>query len=560
VSSGRARARVWLAAGAVLFAAASWSVVPPATATAPRAAAATDVAIGYHVHTTRSDGTGSRDEVARAAARAGVRVVVLTDHGDATRAADPPAYIDGVLVLDAVEISTWGGHYVALGAAPAPYPLGGEPRAAVEDVGRLGGVGLVAHPGSSRPGLRWRDWDAPFDGLEWLNADSEWRDQPGRLWRTALAYPWRPVEALASLVDRPAFELEQWDRLIARRPVVGLAALDAHARLGVSGVGEPYEGWVALDLPSYTAMFGSLATYVRLATPLSGGAAADAAAVVDALRAGRSFSAVTGIAPIGQLTFEAESGGRRATMGEQLVPQGPVHVRFAADVPTGTQTRLVCDGTVVAEGPGGRLDWTSDGVPGACRAEVQLARDGRVQPWLVTNPIYARAVLDTVPPLEATTATVVGAVPGGERAAAWTIEAAPDATATVADDPAGGVRFEWRLGGAAQTFAAMRLEAPADLRQFDSLLVRAAADRPMRVSLQVRVPGGDGQRWGRSLYLDGTAGEYRVPFMTMLPLGLVDDARPPLGELTAVLLVVDTVHAPPGSAGRITLAPLRLAR
>ena len=118
------------------------------------------------------------------------------------------------------------------------------------------------------------------------------------------------------------------------------------------GVGEPYEGWVALDLPSYTAMFGSLATYVRLATPLSGGAAADAAAVVDALRAGRSFSAVTGIAPIGQLTFEAESGGRRATMGEQLVPQGPVHVRFAADVPTGAQTQLVCDGDGRRRGAG----------------------------------------------------------------------------------------------------------------------------------------------------------------------------------------------------------------
>ena len=68
----------------------------------------------------------------------------------------------------------------------------------------------------------------------------------------------------------------------------------------------------------------------------------------------------------------------------------------------------------------------------------------------------------------------------------------------------------------------------------------------MRVSLQVRVPGGDGQRWGRSLYLDGTTREYRVPFLTMLPLGLVDDARPPLGDLTAVLLVVDTVHARAG--------------
>ena len=82
-----------------------------------------------------------------------------------------------MLVIDAVEISTTGGHYVALGLPRAPYRLAGEPRDVVEDVARLGGFGIVAHPDSPKDDLRWRDWTLPFDGIEWLNADSEWRNE-----------------------------------------------------------------------------------------------------------------------------------------------------------------------------------------------------------------------------------------------------------------------------------------------------------------------------------------------------------------------------------------------
>ena len=53
---------------------------------------ATSVAGAYHVHTTRSDGSGTLDEIAAAAARAGLHFVILTDHGDGTRPPDPPVY------------------------------------------------------------------------------------------------------------------------------------------------------------------------------------------------------------------------------------------------------------------------------------------------------------------------------------------------------------------------------------------------------------------------------------------------------------------------------------
>ena len=40
-----------------------------------------------------------------AAARAGLKFVVFTDHGDATRPPNPPTYRSGVLCLDGVEVS-----------------------------------------------------------------------------------------------------------------------------------------------------------------------------------------------------------------------------------------------------------------------------------------------------------------------------------------------------------------------------------------------------------------------------------------------------------------------
>ena len=77
----------------------------------------------FHIHTVRSDGTGTVDQVAAAAAAAGLKFIVLTDHGDGSREADKPQYRNGVLCIDAVEISTNGGHVVALDLPRSSYCL-----------------------------------------------------------------------------------------------------------------------------------------------------------------------------------------------------------------------------------------------------------------------------------------------------------------------------------------------------------------------------------------------------------------------------------------------------
>ena len=157
----------------------SYMTMPPAARTLPASPGLRAPVRGaIHVHTRRSDGSGTVDDVARAAARAGLNFVILTDHGDGTREPEQPVYRQGVLCIDAVEISTTGGHVIALAVPRTSYSLGGETRDVLEDIARLGGMSIAAHPSSSRPQLQWTDWNLKPDGLEWVNADSEWRDEP----------------------------------------------------------------------------------------------------------------------------------------------------------------------------------------------------------------------------------------------------------------------------------------------------------------------------------------------------------------------------------------------
>ena len=119
----------------------------------------------FHVHTNRSDGGSSPNDIARAASEAGLRFLVFTDHGDGTRVPDPPQYRSGVLTFDGVEISTNGGLYIAVGLPSTPYPLGGEAYSVIEDVRHFGGFGVIAHPCSPRESLAWIDNSRPVDAM-----------------------------------------------------------------------------------------------------------------------------------------------------------------------------------------------------------------------------------------------------------------------------------------------------------------------------------------------------------------------------------------------------------
>ena len=363
-------------------------MLPPAPSRVTLSAAPDPLVVkgAVHIHTVRSDGGGTVDDVAVAAAAAGLAFVVVTDHGDGRRI-EPPSYRSGVLVLDGAEISTAGGHVLAIGIRRAEYPLGGEASDAIEDIHRLGGLAIVAHPTSPKRELAWSAWDAPYDGLEWLNADSEWRDESaGALFRLGLGYWLRPAAAVARTFDRPTTALQRADAEGARRGIVLVAGQDAHARIG-KGTEDAGSGR-SVPLPSYRAVFESFALRAILDSRLTGDAGDDAAIVLRALRHGRVFTALDGLAQPSRLAFTIRSGGASAALGDRIIPGGPLQVEVAADAPAGARIAVIGNGREVAEGVAPHLTSELPAVPGPYRVEVRLADapGNPPVPWIVSEP------------------------------------------------------------------------------------------------------------------------------------------------------------------------------
>ena len=541
--------------------------LPPAPRGVSGAAAGPRHARGViHVHTDRSDGTGSLQDVAEAAARAGLDFVILTDHGDGTRPPLPPQYYGSVLLIDAVEVSTDGGHVVALDLPEASYPLAGEPRDVLEDIARAGAFAIAAHPGSPKDELRWADWEAPVDGLEWLNADSEWRDEPWpSLARALLTYPARGASSLALLLDRPDPVLQRWDALTQRGRVVGVAASDAHARIGLTSGGEPYDNRASVPVPSYEQMFRAL-TIALPGVALQRDAAADARQILDAIRGGHVYSVIDAVAGPGALTFTGMSGGASASMGDRL-PAGDVVFTVAARAPDDARIELRRNGQVIAAQQGRTLEHRA-AEPGVYRVEVLLpgAPGTPPVPWILSNPIYVGGA--DAPPIgdAPQPAARFEAVFDDGPAEDWAIEASAASTGAldVIGSVGGGTQLSLRyaLGGAESDGPYVALVAPAgpEIAEFDRLVFTARARQPMRVSVQLRAGEGDGQRWQRSVYLDATPRTITVRFDDMHPVAPAAADRPALADVRNVLWVVDTVNTALGGSGEVLLDAIRYGR
>jgi hypothetical protein len=525
----------------------------------------------YHIHSERSDGTGTIDDIADAARRAGLQFVILTDHGDGTRAPDPPSYRAGVLCIDAVEVSTADGHLAALGVPATPFRLAGRAADVIEDVQRFGGFAIAAHPGSPKPALRWRAWDAPFDGLEWLNADSEWRDEFwGSLGRVLLTYPVRPAETLATLLDRPDEVLAQWDRALRTRHVVAIAGADAHARLGVRSATEPYEDRIIARLPSYEASFRAFSNHVVLNRAFTGDAARDAAALVDAIRWGRVFTSIDALARLGGFELKATAQGRTARPGEYIDSPAGVVLEAAIAAPPGTTLVLLRDGTPMYDVTGDTLATAVGADPAVYRIEAYLPAAMAVPsiPWLVTNPIYVNVTAahkprPSSPAIDEDSRTHVAT----ERWQAEASEGSKSSLANGALDDGTPVLF-WSLqvagGPAASQYAAISFPMEKQLAAHRRLQLRAHADRPMRIWAQLRAPGErGGRRWARSFYVGPDLASIDLPFDEFRPVGWSSDDTPeplPLREIDSLLLVADTLNTLPGTAATIAISDLWLAK
>lgn len=320
-----------------------------------------DLACVIHVHSTWSDGTGTVPQIMRAAARAGVDVVLLTDHDTlAARDRGQEGWYGDVLLLVGEEVTPDENHYLAFGVERVIRKSGRTPAEVCRAVAEEGGFGFAAHPFSAgsklfrRRGMPFRDLDC-VEGLElWSfvndagEAIERWRDVP------------RFVLAPNRFIDHPpARNLRAWDELCRRRDVVAIGGLDAHQ------VGIRVGRWVPLRLMSYKRSFRTLRTHVLVDGEPS------RESVFSALRAGRCYIAMDSLAPARGFSFEHDGGSLRVS------------------VPRDARVRLLRDGEQVAETTGRALEHRIAG-PGAYRVEAYLHAYGRERTWIVSNPLYFR--------------------------------------------------------------------------------------------------------------------------------------------------------------------------
>ena len=558
---------------AVLFAVAMFSVLPPKAArTEPVAAFEGRVTVrgAYHIHSVRSDGSGTADEIASAARRAGLEFIILTDHGDGTRPPLPPEYRDGVLTIDAVELNTNEGHIVALGLPVTPYPLAGAASVVIEDIHRLGGMGIAAHPGSPRGSLSWQAWDADFDGLEWLNADSEWRDEQWwPLARSILTLGLRPTESLAALLDRPDAVLARWDAVTRTRRSVALAGADAHAQLGIRPRSDTETSGSHVPWPGYELSFRSFSNHVVLDGPLTGNAETDASGLLNAIRQGRTYAVIDGFASPGGLRFAATSGANVARMGDDLVVEGPVTLTASMTGPPGANLVLFRDGQSVGT-YSCAIEEQVAGDPGVYRLEAYLATEtGHAStPWLVSNPIYVGFMREAPITIDASDEIPISRIPARIMEAAPELGAGDSSTVAVTRVRMGAMAGEppivWTFGlaeGPARgQFAAISVPITGGLTAFDRLRFTVTSDTPARIWVQLRASSGSDARWGRTFYVDEASRMVDLRFSDFRPLGAITTGPPPLDQIDALLFVVDTLNTLPGGTGTLTLADVAFVR
>ena len=342
-----------------------------------------------HCHSVLSDGMGTVPHILRAAARAGLDYLILTDH-DTLAAREPgdaspgQGYQGGLLFLVGSEVSPPVNHYLALGAAVSPpntEPL----QKVIDEVRDTGGLGFVAHPHDRGNRLLkvadypWKDRDVQgYTGLEVWNFFSQLLGAAVGVWGVlgAIFAPYR-------LVSRPQPEtLALWDQLGRERAVPALGGVDAH---GIT----PGLLRLPLVVTNYRLMLKTVWTHALLDRPVSGDWREDGRALLEAVGRGRSYLSSPGGPASRGFRLWAEGPEGALQMGDEgRISGGPY--QLCLTLPARADVRLVWNGNTAAQRSGVRSWNFTVKEPGVYRVEVYRRSLAGTRLWILSNAVYLR--------------------------------------------------------------------------------------------------------------------------------------------------------------------------
>jgi hypothetical protein len=279
------------------------------------------------------------------------------------------------------------------------------------------------------------------------------------------------------------------------------------------------------------------------------------------------YSTIDGLATGGELRFSASSGEGSAELGQRLPLDGPVTLRADTAAPPDARITLFRDGKPLRTVEAPALEEVVPPEPAVYRVEVSLPRAPGMPPvpWMVGNPIYVGKRPPDAPALDGQASRQQRSPFTVAELAGARIErsmASEGATSTSRAAGAVELLFRYALGGKTSDhpYVAAVLPLASPLESGSRIHFTGRADRPMRLSVQVRRPGaGDGDRWRRSIYLDETVRDLTVALTDMRPVtGLALEKGIP--QVDSLLFVVDDENTRLGNGGRVWIRDLELVR
>lgn len=307
-----------------------------------------------HVHTVHSDGSQTQGDVVTYAKAAGLDFIGTSEHNttSATQTWGRFAPAD-FLVIPGAEVTTRAGHWLASGVPAGTwidwrYTDDAKLAARTEQVRRLGGIAIAAHPNIPAPSIRW-DFDSSFAQMDAIE-----------VWNG----PWTGINGVANNQA-----VTRWHDLLTAgifKPAVGNSDTHRHGQA-----------------------IGLAQTVVR-AEQLS------VEAIIEGYRLGHSWlTASSGV----DLQFTATNADVSGECGDRVPSESgqEVDVRLVVSgVPDCTATLIGPGATTfgTATAVDGKITWDVK-VPGGTafvRAEVRKGTAANSQMVAMTNPIFLTAL------------------------------------------------------------------------------------------------------------------------------------------------------------------------
>lgn len=353
-----------------------------------------------HMHSRYSDGSGTVEEIIKAANEVNLDFIILTDH-NTMKARDEgyEKYHNGTMVIVGYEVNDKQNknHYVTLGMDKliGSYELLSDgdlgniksAKEYVKDIKEAGGFGFIAHPFEKRthmenfPPYPWTDWECDdYDGIEIWNHMSEWTE--GLTDDNKFN---RFIHPLKSIVAPNEEAVKLWDEKNKERKVVAIGSIDAHAhKQNVMGF--------EFEIFPYKILFKSIRTHVLIEKELKkddpDSFAESKDLIVNAIREGRSFIANYYHGNAKGFRFIAEYDGVIYNMGDEITidKDSGKKITFKTYLPQKARIKFLKDGKLIDE----LSDFNSIrdvNEPGNYRVEAWI--DGKA--WIFSNHIRVKS-------------------------------------------------------------------------------------------------------------------------------------------------------------------------